>query len=273
MEDNEQASNFLPQYKNYLIYCDDTGINKPYYGWGSLWIPSEARGRLSQWITELRLEHNFCKDEEIKWNGVSRRNRRFYEALVDGFFCRNWLMFHAIVVKKSLVKREFHEHMGQARLKHLGSLLTNKIEFFGRGRPDKAYHVRVDPLGAHSGYSKEDERLYAITNALLTQKLGVPAIHSLMVADSKKTVGIQLADVLLGAIVAPWQASFGSEHKEAISRRVFEHLGWDDHLADTSMNVWKFNIWHFYDPTSGVKRYVESRKVRFIYAPVAYSRK
>lgn len=38
----------VPKHKNYLIYCDESGIDgQNYYGFGSLWMPWERRGDLS----------------------------------------------------------------------------------------------------------------------------------------------------------------------------------------------------------------------------------
>lgn len=162
--DGEDGSDFQPGYRNFLVYCDDTGLSDSHYGWGTLWIPEEARGRLSALVTKLREKHRYAS--EIKWKNVKDRPA-FYEELVDEFFQKNWLMFHALIVRASRVDMTLHEHLGEARLKHLATLLEKKVEFFAEGCPDKSYHVRVDPLGAHDGYAKADERLHTITNHVL----------------------------------------------------------------------------------------------------------
>ncbi len=43
--DNESDSTFLPGYRNYLVYCDDSGLHgSTHYAFGSFWIPAERRG-------------------------------------------------------------------------------------------------------------------------------------------------------------------------------------------------------------------------------------
>lgn len=272
MNEPDDESDFLPTYRNILVYCDDSGINQRFYGWGSVWIPEEARGRLSQWMQDLKDANSFPATDEVKWHGVSNRTRRFFEALIDEFFEKDWMAYHGIYVRKSWVDKKLHTDPGQARLKHLNVFLKKKVQFFSKAGIDSAYHVRVDPLGAHSGYSKEHEKAQVITNAMLTNTNHAEKIASFRVRDSKLSAGIQLADVLLGATIAPWQRDgpIESVAKAAISRRVYEHLGWTDHRADTSARVWKFNMWHWFPPNYGFQRYARERRVVFRTKPVPY---
>lgn len=59
----------------------------------------------------------------------------------------------------------------------------------------------------------------------------------------------------------------------AFSARVYGYLGWADHLADTDKWVWKFNLWHFHDPSGKHDRYVHRRDVRFTYPVKPYRRR
>jgi hypothetical protein len=251
----------VPGYRNYLIFCDDSGLHgSTHYGFGSLWMPSQRRGDIHVRVRELRQRHRLPPDE-IKWTKITARNRPFYEDLVAEFFTRPWLMFHCLVVRKGYVEKEFHDgDYDLARRKHFAMLLKQKVAFFSAGAADKAYHVRVDRLP--SSYDKADEVAFKVVNASLDKEIGTPAVRSLFTRDSKATLGIQLADVLLGAVMAEVIGEENAAPKLRIRRVVAEHLGWSDLKADTNHREWKFNVWHFYNPRSGEPREVSTRPLR-----------
>jgi hypothetical protein len=250
----------VPGYRNYLIFCDDSGLHgSTHYGFGSLWMPAERRGDIHTRVRQLRSRHRLRPDE-IKWNKINAGNRAFYVDLVEEFFRRPWLMFHCLVVRKGYVDKEFHSgNYDLARRKHFAMLLRKKVAFFSAGARDKAYHVRVDKLP--SSYAKADEAAFKIVRSTLKNELGVPALHSLITRDSKLSLGIQLADVLLGAVLTEVTGEANAAPKVAVRRAVADHLGWTDLKADTMNQEWKFNIWHFYNPKGGEPREVRARRV------------
>jgi hypothetical protein len=249
----------VPGHRNYLIFCDESGTGGGvYYGFGSLWIPWDRRGSFTGLIGGLRDEHRY--HDEIKWTNVSRRSEGFYIALLEEFFRRTWLMFHCLVVRKGYVDKEHHKDFDEAKRKHFAMLIKSKIKFFNGNAKDKAYHVRVDPLP--SRYKKADEAAHKIVAATLLNELGVAPLKTLFTRDSKDTLGIQLADLLLGATMSEWQAEVTAEPKLRVRRSIAEHLGWDDLKADTRLNEWKYNIWYFFDPSAGRAREVATRAVK-----------
>ncbi len=258
-EPDEQV--LIPGYRNYLIFCDDSGLHgTTHYGFGSLWIPAERRGDIHTRVREIRARHGLRPDE-IKWTKINRGNRAFYVDLVREFFTRPWLMFHGLVVRKGYVDKDLHGgSYDLARRKHFAMLLRQKVAFFSGGAADKAYHVRVDQLP--SAYAKADEVALKIVNATLNNEFGISAVHSLVTRDSKTTLGIQLADVLLGAVMAEVTNEANSAPKLAVRRAVADHLGWPDLKADTLHSEWKFNIWHFFNPKGGEPREVKARTVK-----------
>ena len=248
----------LPGHRNYLVFCDESGTGGGvYYGFGSLWLPWERRGDFTGLVAELRDEHRYR--DEIKWTNVNRWSEAFYVALVEEFFRRTWLMFHCLVVRKGYIDKGQHKDFDEARRKHFGLLIKAKIKFFSGTAKDKAYHVRVDPLP--SRYRKADEAAHKIVASTLMKELGVAPLKTLFTRDSKKTLGIQIADLLLGATMSEWQAEVTAAAKLHVRRTIVEHLGWDDLKADTHLREWKFNIWYFFDPAAGLRREVATRAV------------
>jgi hypothetical protein len=257
-EDDIEASP-VPGHRNYLVYCDESGIDgQVYYGFGSLWLPWERRGDLIGLVNELRGKHRY--KHEIKWTAVNRHTDAFYGDLVEAFFTKTWLMFHCVIVRKGYVDRELHKDFDEARRKHFAMLLKSKVKFFSGGARDKSYHVRVDPLP--SRYEKADEAALKIVGATLKKELGIAPLRSLVTVDSKTSIGVQLSDFFLGAAMADWQKNATSAAKKQVGLQISSHLGWNDLIADTPHSEWKFNIWYFFDPTSGKKRETKTRSVK-----------
>ncbi len=253
---------FPPEYRNYLIYCDESGSDSQEYdGWGTLWIPAERRGDLAQVLRELKRKHEF--DGEVKWKRVGFRNAPFFRDLCGQFFQINWMMFHCLVFRKSALV--------EARLRHLSSLLRNKIAFFSGNEGGKVYHVRVAPLP--SSYTKEDEKTHKLTNADLRQALGNTPVQTMLTRDSRESAGVQIADFLLGAVLASWDERAPSDGSKAgLSRFVAKHLGWEDLRADTRPMEWKFNIQHQQDPEQQATRGVQTRDCNWLFPVQPYRR-
>lgn len=267
---DDVALQTVPDYRNYLVYCDEASIHggTRYYGWGTIWIPEEARGRLTSLFNRLTSQH-FLSGREVKWKKVNAQTLPFFEALLDEFFQKSWVLFHCLIMDTRLIRTKlFRGGIQEARIRHLSAFLRSKIAFFSPPKSRKRYHLRVDPLP--SSYPNEDEKLWKITNAMLSQTLGDKRIASLITRDSKSVRGIQLADFLLGAVLCPWNDDVQPDSPKAkISSLLYEYLGWTDHRADTLKEELKFNIWHFHDKQLG-PRQVRARRVRLKHRIVIY---
>ncbi len=263
-DDSDRA---VPGYKNYLVYSDESGQSgKVHYGFGSLWMPWERRGDFSALVTELRNKHSYR--HELKWNKVARATVPLCRDLVEEFFKRPWLMFHCLVVRKGYVDKSYHEDYDEAMRKHFAMLIRSKIAYFSSSKQKKMYHVNVDPLP--SRYKKADEAAHIIINNTLKKELGLAPVHRLTTRDSKETPGIQVADLLLGGVMADWNGEELGEHKFQIKDWIAEHLGWRDLHADTRHWEWKFNIWSFHDPTQDAPRETRSWHLNLKYPVPAF---
>src|SRR5690606_29870331 len=138
---------------------------------------------------------------EVKWQKVKRQTLPFFLALVDEFFKRNWLMFHCLLIGRDEVDLAHHGNdWDLARRKHFTMLLANKIRRFAA--PGKHYLIRVDPI--HSSYKKADEAAEVILRNIVEQVpslKGGHVIDSVRTVDSKQCPGVQLSDLLLGAVL------------------------------------------------------------------------
>lgn len=246
------------------LFCDESGISgKPFYAFGALWIKEDNLARFEKDMTALRQKH-LCTDE-IKWQGAnSKRYAEFYRDLVQFFFQSNYLFFNCIVVQLAIVNKSFHNgNYETAKQKHFNMLLCNKIARSLRKNRENRFVLSVDDLPF--SYHKADEAMHIIANNIIRQKTTIPkAILQLNEVNSKQCHGVQLCDLLLGAVLSGYQKDSSSERKQALSTLIAEYVGWDKLAYDTLDTEKKFNIWYFYDPTKG-PRIVETKEMRLKY--------
>lgn len=211
-------------------------------------MPWDRRGDFYRLVNDLRQEHDYSF--EIKWNKVKTRFKQFYLDLVKAFFeCRD-LMFHCLIVCKANIDKEAHNgDYDLAFRKHYAMLLDNKIRCFAKGHPNKRYRIHTDPIA--SSYAKADEAARIILGHKLCAELGMDCIESLRTKDSKESLGIQICDLLLGAVMSSWQRKDVTDtSKIEVRASVANHLGWSDMHAVTFPKEWKFNIWYFENPNA-----------------------
>ena len=251
---------------DFLVYCDDSGIHaSTHYGFGSLWFPHQRRGDLHGLIRPIQERHGL-QNEEIKWNKINVRTQAFYKELIDAFFSVPWLYFHCLLVRRQYVDMTFHNSADEARRKHFAMLIRNKVALFLGNNRERRFHIRVDKLP--SSYEKADEAAHKIVNADLKRRIGCSAIETLLTRDSKTTLGIQVADILLGAVMSerdPYAGPADSKRaacKLAVRTHLATKLGWPDLKADTYKSEMKFNVWYFHNPRGPLAREVQSRAVK-----------
>ncbi|BFU60749.1 MULTISPECIES: DUF3800 domain-containing protein [Rodentibacter] len=246
------------------LFCDESGISgKPFYAFGALWVKENNLIRFEKEITALRQKH-FCTDE-IKWQSAnSKRYAEFYDDLIRFFFQSNYLFFNCIVVQLAVVNKSFHKgNYETAKQKHFNLLVCNKIATSLFKDRERRFILSVDDLPF--SYRKADEAMHIIANNIIRQKTAIPnAILKLNEVNSKHCHGVQLCDLLLGAVLSGYQKDSSSERKQAISALIAEHIGWDKLAYDTLDTEKKFNIWYFYDSTKG-PRMVKTMETRLKY--------
>jgi hypothetical protein len=246
--------------------CDESGVHgAKFYGFGSLWMAWQRRGDFAADVQTLRNRHNVT--DELKWTKAgSRLNQPFFEDLIEYFFQRSWLAFHALVVRKAVVDRAAHGgDLDLARRKHFTMLLTKKVQACLKAQRNRTHTFRiwVDPI--HSHYQKADEAAEVIANNVLRTIFGeTRPVDKVITRDSKDTPSIQLCDFLLGAVMAAWQEEVTSREKMRLQKMIALHLGWPDLRGDTGPRERKFNIWYFYDKRRGARE-PETREVKLVY--------
>lgn len=98
-------------------------------------------------------------------------------------------------------------------------------------------------------YSKRNEMVTNIGNNMLAQLASKGRLESVEKIKSHDCVGVQVADVLTGAITAAHARKLNPTlplhaGKALAIERLAEMLGWDDLCYDTFPSP-KINVWHF----------------------------
>lgn len=246
------------------LFCDESGISgKPFYAFGSLWIREDKLSLFEREMNALRQQH-YCTDE-IKWQGAnSKRYAAFYEDVIKFFFRSDYLFFNCIVVQLAIVNKAFHNgNYELAKQKHFNELICNKIARSLYKNRNNRFILSVDDLPF--SYNKADEAMHIIANNIIRRKTTISnAILKLNEVNSKHCHGVQLCDLLLGAVLSSYQNDSTSERKLMLSNLIAQYLGWDKLKYDTLNTEKKFNIWYFYDPTKG-SRLVRTKEVKLLY--------
>lgn len=255
------------------VYCDESGISGDhrFYGFGALIMGYQRRGELSATVAELKRYHR-APDGEIKWQHLRAKTYPFYAALVDFFFGEPSMFFHCIVVERSWVNTKLY-HGGSfdlARRKHFTQFLSNKIARMKRVHRGRQLEVRVYLDRIPSSYAKAGEAMEVIGNRTVNKLTpladfaeSVNTINALTECDSHDYLGIQVCDLLLGAVVDTWNERSTNEFKAKLKVRLAEHLGWPDLRSDTIPAERKFNIWRLTDQVGKDQvRPVETRAVK-----------
>lgn len=258
------------------FFCDESGISGDlkHYGFGALVMGYQRRGEFAAAMARIREEHG-RPDEEIKWNKCSRSNAAFYRALVDYFFATSGLAFHCIVVERAWVNTQLY-HNGSydlARRKHFTQFLSNKVAAIARVNPGRQLWTRVYVDKIASSYEKAGEAVEIIGNRTVSKAVSLSSlaqslkpIDNVIECDSKKYNGIQLSDLLLGAVIDTWNNRSTSDHKTSLKRHIAGYLGWRDLKSDTTPDQRKFNVWWLTDQINpGQQRPVVTRAVRLVH--------
>lgn len=237
-----------------VAFADESGITSTFkcYGIGIVTVAPHDRGTLENDLRELKLRHGVVG--EAKWKKVSNSHGtiNFVLDCLRLVLTSRSATFETMVVRKDL----FNNWQGGPlqREKAFYQTYTLLLHHIAR-RVGDTLEVWVDGKSDH--YPKYDEVMRTIGNRMLSKLAVKGSLGSVTKASSHDTIGIQLADVLVGAIntahllrIQPMSIHSG---KRLAIQRLAEQLGWD-HLAYDTYPHAKFNVWHFPQDHRGPSR-------------------
>ena len=226
---------------DFEVYCDESGLEALtrkdahlFTGIGGIWIPSEHRTTLKHGITAIKEKYNI--KGELKWQKFSPSYYDLYKEIIDFFFLSGYIRFRVVLIEAAKIDHiKFNNEDAELGFyKFYYQLLHHWIFDFNQ------YNIFFD-LKVNRNKGRLHELKKVLDNANLTSD-----IKQVQGLPSKQSLGIQLADVLTGLIVAKFNNEITSKAKLSLIEYVEEkYLGkpisatpkWEEKL-----NVFRMNL-------------------------------
>lgn len=207
----------------YNIYCDESCHLMHNEGkamvLGAIWCPKTKRHEAFKRIREIKAEHGFKPDFEIKWNKVSPAKTQFYLDLVDYFFDDDDLHFRALIVpdKSELDHKTYKQDHDTFYYKMYFNLL--KVIF----SPDCGYNIYIDIKDTRSQHKVEE-----LHNVLRNNHYDYhdQIIKKIQQVHSHEVQLLQITDLLTGAIGYLHRGLQGNAAKMKLIDRIKERSGY-----------------------------------------------
>lgn len=228
----------LKRNMDYNIYCDESCHLMHNTGkamvLGALWCSKAKRHEVFKRISEIKLQHGFKADFEVKWNKVSPAKTQFYLDLVNYFFDNDDLHFRALVVpdKAALNHKAFNHNHDTFYYKMYFNLL--KVVF----SPDCSYNIYID-IKDTQGQQKVKELHDVLRNNHYDYQDRI--IKKIQQVHSHEVHLLQITDLLTGAIGYLHRGLHENAAKVKLIERIKERSGYSL-LKSTLYKEDKMNI-------------------------------
>jgi hypothetical protein len=231
---------------NRVAFADESGIDgrTTCYSIGTISVDAARLDLFEEYLTSKLIEHGV--QGEAKWTRVRMSHGLINFALdaLSSILRSNTASFDVIVVNTALFRNwTMRLVTKETAFYQTYTYLLRHIAKRAKVTADVYIDDRSD------AYSKRHEVVQKIGNSMLQRLASKGRLGSVRKVPSNRYVGIQVADLLTGAINAAhslWLNPKLPIHpgKRLAIERLAEVLGWDDLCYDT-MPSEKFNIWHF----------------------------
>lgn len=230
---------------DYLVYGDESGTtgSDRCYSIGLLCVPKTKLNKFNQYVIGLKEKRGIVG--ELKWSKI-KNSAGQANICIDllSMVLRSSCCFHSIVVEKSIYnnwttdKKDREKAFYQTYtylLKNTAKQVKSKLIVLIDQKCDK--------------YKKNDEVIGIVANNMLAKLGSDRTIQEVTMNDSKEHLGLQVVDILTGAVNSGYMKFLMpeltlSKAKEAAFIKMAQMLGWDKLVYDTYPNK-DFNIWHF----------------------------
>lgn len=219
------------------IYCDESchlpgdGI-KPML-LGCIWSRQSEVKRLTHELKDIKEE--FGARGELKWGKVSKKNLKFYLAIVEWFFSEPKLLFRVLVVpnKQVLDHQAFNDGSHDDFYYKMYFWLLSKIV-----SPDSVYKIYLDVKDTRSR-----GKTHLLREVICFDKFDFHGkmIEEILSIRSHEAQLLQLADFFIGAVAYSHRGLSTNLAKLAVIERIESHLE-RPLTAGTGLLESKFNI-------------------------------
>ncbi len=220
------------------MYCDESchieNDHQKTMVLGSIWASVESSKFASIRIKEIKAKHGIAPSQEIKWTKISPNNTFLYLDLIDYFFDNADIHFRGLVVPDKTILD--HKSYGQTHndwyYKMYFLLLTAVLA------KENKYNIYMDIKDTLGG-----KRIAKLHEVLASAKYDFErnVVNRTQLIRSHEVQLIQLADVLIGALMYKHRGVYASEAKKAIVERIEKRSGFTL-MRNTLLTEDKFNI-------------------------------
>ncbi|WP_371742374.1 DUF3800 domain-containing protein [Aestuariibacter sp. A3R04] len=230
---------------DYLVYGDESGTtgSDRCYSIGLLCVTKTKVNEFNQYVLDLKKKRGIVG--ELKWSKI-KNSAGQANICIDllSMVLRSSCCFHSIIVEKSIYNNWTTDKTDREKafyqtytylLKNTAKQLKSKLIVLIDQKCDK--------------YKKNDEVMGIVANNMLAKLGSDRTIQEVTMNDSKEHLGLQVVDILTGAVNSGYMKFLKPEltlsvAKEAAFIKMAAMLGWDKLVYDTYPNK-DFNIWHF----------------------------
>ena len=200
---------------DFEVFCDESGLEALtrkdahlFAGIGGIWIPAEHRNSLKQGIAGIKEKYKI--KGELKWQKFSPSYFDLYKEIIDFFFLSDYIRFRVILIEAAKIDHiKFNKEDAELGFyKFYYQLLHHWIFDFNQ------YNIFLD-LKINRNKGRLQELKKVLINANLTSD-----IKQVQGLPSEESLGIQLADVLTGLIVAKFNNELTSKAKLSLIQYV-----------------------------------------------------
>lgn len=208
----------------YNIYCDESchlqNDDSKVMVLGAVWCLKEKKRKIFKRLREIKVQHGFPEDFEIKWHKVSPAKQDFYLSLIDYFFDTDDLHFRALVVpnKGLLDHTKFNQTHDDFYYKMYFDLLKVILD------PEHSYNIYIDIKDTRS-----QEKVNKLTEVLRNNNYDYNQriVKNIQQLKSHEVELLPLADLLLGAIGYLHRGLQTNSAKLAIIKRMQGRSGYN----------------------------------------------
>jgi hypothetical protein len=208
--------------QTFNIYCDESchleNDGQPVMVLGALSCPTEQARALSLKIREVKRKHKLADNFEIKWAKVSPAQIDFYLELIELFFATDCLSFRGLVVpnKEALRHAEFQQSHDKWYYK-MYYLLLRPVP-----KPPNQYRIYLDIKDTQGGRKVRELEVYLKSHV---RDFSGEVIAGVQQAHSSELAGMQLADLMIGALSYLHRRLDSSTAKLALIERIQQRSG------------------------------------------------
>lgn len=223
------------------IYCDESthleNDGHPYLVLGGISVPSDKAAEANKRLKEIKIQHGFHAQAEVKWTKASPNVESLCRALLDYFFDDDDLGFRCLIAKKEgldLARFRIPTYDGWYYRMYF-ELLKYMI------KSNTANHIYLDIKDTRSA-----ARVHKLHEVLANNRYDFnrQVVKKVQTVRSHEVQLMQVVDLLIGAINAHHRDIQVPPSKARLIARIEERSG-RNLRANTLPTEQKFNIFHW----------------------------